>query len=169
MNKRPTPLILRIIPYLPAAEKVLLIGFTIGLVLIFTNTSGKGVAQIALGGLAIVYFLSSFRNLDVPRTEEQPFEFKDLLTWIIIPRIFWIGSAFSLLGILFYSFQLGHEGYMRALMPGGSVILIGLAVIFYAYVTGTKNLAILLPTLLRAIPIMLIAFYVIWITIKSRG
>jgi len=58
---------------------------------------------------------------------------------------------------------------MRALMPGGTVILFGTIIILYSLITGIKNLSLLIPIFQRAIPIMLVAFYVMWITIKSHG
>ena len=169
MTESRTPLILRVIPHLPKAEKVFLTGLAIGIILLYSNGSGKILVQVSLGALAIIFFLSAFTLLDVPRTKDEPFEFKELLTWIIIPKILWIGSAFSLLGLLVYSLQLGHGGYMRALMPGGSSIAIGLLVILYSWLTGTKHLSVLVPTLLRVVPVMLVALYIVWVTIKNQG
>ena len=168
MRERKESLIFKLVPHLPKAEKVFLLGLAVGLILFFTS-GDKIIVRISIGALAVIFFLSSFKPLDVPETGDKRFGFKELLTWIMIPKILWIGSAFSILGILVYTLQLGHDGHMRALMPGGSTIAIGLLVILYSWATGTKHLSVLLPTIIRVVPVMLIALYIVWTTIKSHG
>jgi hypothetical protein len=162
MTEQRTPLILKIIPYLGLLEKIFLAGLAIGIALTYFNYDNKVVLQISLLGLAITYFLTAFKIIDFPRQEDEVFEFKDLLTYTITPKVIWISCGLSLFGLFIYTLQLGHDGHKRAFMTGGLSIAIGLLIIGYAFITGSKYLKYILPTVLRAIPIIIADFYLLY-------
>jgi len=155
-------MILKITPYLGILEKVFLAGLAIGLLLFYFNADNKSIIQVSLLGLAITYFLTAFKIIDIPRQEDEVFEFKDLLACTIAPKVIWISCGVSLFGLFIYTLQLGHEGHKRAFMVGGSSIAIGLIIIGYAFITGTKNLKYILPTIIRAVPLLITDFYLLY-------
>ena len=162
MTEQRTPLILKIVPYLGLIEKIFLTGLVVGLVLTYFKTDNKTIIQVSLLALSITYFLTAFKIIDIPRQEDEVFEFKDLLTYTIIPKVIWIGSGLSLLGLFIYTLQLGHEGHKRAFMTGGLSIAIGLTIIVYTAMTGTRHLKYILPTVVRAIPLLFTDFYLLY-------
>jgi hypothetical protein len=155
-------MILKITPYLGLIEKIFLTGLVIGLVLTYVNTDNKTIIQVSLIGLAITYFLTAFKFIDIPRSENEVFEFKDLLACMIAPKVIWISCGVSLFGLFIYTLQLGHNGHKRALMIGGLSIAIGLIIIGYASVTGVKNLRYVMPTVIRAVPLLIADIYLLY-------
>jgi hypothetical protein len=143
-------------------EKIFLAGLAIGLILTYFKTDSKSIIQVSLLGLAITYFLAAFKIIDIPRHEDEKFEFKDLLAWTIVPKVIWISCGVSLFGLFIYSLQLGHDGHKQAFMVGGLSIAIGLIVIGYAFVTGTKHLKYVIPTVIRAVPLLIADFYLLY-------
>jgi hypothetical protein len=78
---------------------------------------------------------------------------------MIVPKVLWISSAISALGIAFYLFDFGNDGYKRMLMIGGLTIGIGTLLLLVFFVSGVKHIKIVTPILLRAIPLCLVDFY----------
>lgn len=143
-------------------EKIFLAGLTTGLVLTYFNASSQIIVQVSIVGLGITYFLTAFRFIDIPRNEEDLLEFRDVLAWTIAPKVIWISCGVSLFGLFIFSLQLGHDGHKRALMIGSLGAVIGLIVIGYAYATGTKHLKHILPTVFRAVPLLIIDLYFLY-------
>ena len=162
MTEQRTPLILKITPYVGLLEKIFLTGLVIGLVLTYFKPDNKTIMQVSLLGLSSTYFLTAFRIIDIPRQDGEVLEFKDLLTYTIVPKVIWISCGLSLLGLFIYTLQLGHEGHKRAFMTGGLSIAIGLIIIGYAAITGTKHLKYILPTVIRAVPLLIADFYLLY-------
>ena len=163
MTEQQTTLLSKIIPYLNLIEKIFLTGLATGLAFtFFTFDNNKAIIKFSFVGLAISYLLMAFKYIEIPRQEGEKFGFKELLAWIIIPKIIWISCAISLLGFFIYILQLGHDGHKRAFMIAGSNIAFGLIVIIYSLFTGTKHLKYLVPTLIRAIPIAIVDFYLLF-------
>lgn len=161
MTDRPTPLILRITPHLDLVEKILLTGLLIGFVLMYFDMD-KTIIKASLLCLSITYFLSAFKFIDIPRTKDEKFEFVDLLALTITPKVLWISTAISMFGLFIYTLQLGHEGHKKAFMNGGLGIAVGLAILGYAALTGVKHLKYVTPPILRAIPLLLTDFYLLF-------
>jgi len=155
---KPTPLIIRITNYLPLAEKVFLIALAIGIVLRLSNIDSL-VMIISLAGLAVTFFLSAYRIIDIPRKENETFGFQELLGYLIVPKILYISCAVATCGILFYFLNLGNEGYRQMLFIGGTSLGLGIVIIAYLAVTGVKYMGAILPVLYRAIPLLVLDLY----------
>lgn len=88
MSQRKESLILMTLPYLSLWEKVFLAGLGIGLITFYSvGTIGLNVVRVSLAGLTVIYFLSSFKILEIPKGDNEVFGFKELLAWTIIPKI----------------------------------------------------------------------------------
>lgn len=163
MNSRPSsaPLVTKLSPYLPILEKILIIALIVGAILAPTQND-KTVLSIAFVGLAVVFFLSAFQVIEVPSDEQTPMGFKELLGLNILPKVMWIGSAAGAIGIASYLMQLNNEGYKRMLMIGGGNIALSLLVLAFLSVSGTRNLRVVTPILLRAVPLAIACFYLLF-------
>ncbi len=161
MPEQPAPLFLRVLPYLDLAEKIFLTGILVGLLLSYLSTD-KTVLKFSLVLLSVAYFLSSFKVIEMPRKEDEQFGMTEMLAWLIVPKVLWISCAVSLMGIFVFTLQLDHDGHKRALMIGGASIVVGLVILAYAQLTGTKYLKYILPSVMRAIPLLLVDFYVLY-------
>ncbi|MBN8652598.1 MAG: hypothetical protein J0L67_14295 [Cytophagales bacterium] len=151
----------KIIKYLPWAERVFLIFLVAGAILIYFEVNTQ-LLQLSVLALAIIFFLSAFKIIDIPRKEDEQFGFLDLLAFTIAPKVLWIGSAVSLFGFFIYLLQLGHSGHERGLMSGALGIISGLLIIGVAFISGTKHLKFIVPILLRAIPVAIVDLYLLF-------
>ncbi len=161
MTEQRTTLISKITPYLSLTEKIFLAGLAVGLILIYFNVDSKAIIQVSLLGLAITYFLTAFKIIEIPRQEDEKFEFKDFLAWSIVPKVIWMFCGVSLFGLFAYSLQLGNDGYKQAFRIGVLGIPIGLAILVYAHFSGTKHLKYVMPTVFRAVPLLIADFYLL--------
>jgi hypothetical protein len=161
MNLTPTstPFILRITNHLPLIEKVFLAALAIGTVLTVMQIDST-VMRISLIGLAVTFFLFAYRPIEIPKQENEPFGFSELLAFMIVPKVLWISSAISAVGIAFYLFN--NDGYKQLLMIGGLSIGIGTILIVIFLVSGVKHIKMVTPILLRAVPLFLVDFYILF-------
>jgi hypothetical protein len=167
MTKEQTALayriILKIIPQLGLLELVLLAGLITGVIAKFVlNIDSIIIIQWTLIGLAITFFLSSFKPNDIPFKEDDILGQKELLALIISPKVLWISCAISMFGVFVFTQQLEHDGCKRAVRIGGSSIFIVLVILIIAFVTGTKHLKFIVPILYRAIPTLLLDIYLFY-------
>lgn len=159
MAQKETPLLVKIASQLQWIEGLFLTSLALGIVLTLMNIAAAIVMEVSLAGLAIVFFLYMYKPLEVQRDEgEKKWGFQELLVYIIVPKVIWISSSFSTLGILFYLFHFGNNGYQRLLMTGGSAIFIALLVLGYSSIAGTKHVKSAIPLLFRAIPLLVIDY-----------
>ena len=163
MTSAPTPIpfIVKVTNHLPVIEKVLLTALAVGLILTVMKID-SAVPEIALLGLAITFFLFAYRTIEIRRYENEQFGFSEFLGYRIIPKILWISSSISALGISFYLFDFGNEGYKQMLMFGGSTIFLGSLVLLVLSVSGVKHLKIVTSVLLRAVPLLLVDMYLLF-------
>jgi hypothetical protein len=159
MTSTPTPFIVRITNYLPLIEKILLTALAIGVILIVIKADTT-VTKVSLIGLAVTFFLSAYRPIDIPRQENELLGFKELLALMIIPKTMWISCAVSAMGISFYFSQFGNDGYKQMLLIGASTIGMGTIILAFLLMSGVKNLNLVTPILVRAIPLLLVDIYV---------
>lgn len=161
MNEKPKPFLFRIAPYFPIAEKLALAALVVGILLELFNATGMPIVQIALVALSVVYFLSAYVPVeDLP--ESSPEGFSGLFTMVIMPKLLWISAAITGFGVLVYTFHPAHQGYLRALMPGGTVILLCVLWTGYLLVIGSDQVMRLKAPLLRAIPLLVVDAYILW-------
>jgi hypothetical protein len=161
-EQTPTPLIVTITKHLPLVEKVLLTALAIGTILTVMQVDST-VTRVSLLGLGVTFFFLAFGPpTDIPRQEGEQFGFSELLGLVVLPKVLWISSAISALGIAFYIFDFGNDGYKRMLMIGGLTIGIGILLLVVFFVRGVKHIRIVIPILLRALPLCLVDFYILF-------
>jgi hypothetical protein len=160
-EQTPTPFIVTITKHLPLVEKVLLTALAIGTIMTVMKIDST-VTRVSLLGLGVTFFLMAYRPTDIPRQEGEQFGFSDLLGLMIVPKVLWISSAVSALGIAFYLFDFGNDGYKKMLMVGGLTIGIGTLLLVVFLVSGVKHIKTVTPILLRAVPLCLVDFYILF-------
>jgi len=160
-EQTPTPFIVTITKHLPLVEKILLTALVIGTILRLTHVDST-VTRVSLLGLGVTFFLLAYRPNDIPRQEGEQLGFSDLLGLMIVPKVLWISSAISALGISFYLFDFGNDGYKKMLIIGGLTISIGTILLIIFFVSGVKHIRTVLPILLRAVPLCLVDFYILF-------
>ncbi|WP_331967573.1 hypothetical protein [Ohtaekwangia sp.] len=155
-------MIIRITKHLPLLERILLTALVIGAMLMLLEISTI-VIEVALIGLGVVFFLFAFRPVDLSEQMSKQFGFSELLGLMIIPKVLWISSGISALGIAFSLFHLGNDGYKTLLITGGTTIGVGIGVLlFIIFLTGkNKYLNVVLPVLLRSISLLLMDIYML--------
>ena len=161
MTTTPTPFIVRITKNLRWAERAFLIALVIGTILVFFKIDSS-VLKVSLVGLAITFFLYAYKPLDIVRNENEQLGFSDLLALTILPKVMWISSAVSTMGLLLYLLDLGNDGYKRMLMIGGLTIGISIVLLTIFSVSGVKNIKGIMPVLFRAIPLLLVDCYILF-------
>lgn len=160
-EQTPTSFIVTITKHLPLIEKVLLTALAIGTILTVMKIDST-VTRVSLLGLGVTFFFMAYRPSDIPRQEGEQFGFSDLLGLMIVPKVLWISSAVSALGIAFYLFDFGNDGYKKMLMVGGLTIGIGTLLLVVFLVSGVKHIKTVTPILLRAVPLCLVDFYILF-------
>lgn len=160
-EKTSTPLIVRISHHIPMVEKILLTTLLIGAILAIMHIDST-VAKFSLLGLAVAFFLLAFRPLDIPEQENEQLGFSELLTLMNVPKVLWISSAVSALGIAFYIFGFENEGYKNMLMIGGMSIGVSVLILVVSLVRGVRHIGVVTPILLRAVPLCLVDFLILY-------
>jgi hypothetical protein len=161
MTPQPNPAVVKFMNMLPAIEKLLLGTLVIGIVLHLLHM-GSLVITVSLFGLAGTFFLMAYRPLDMPKTDDEKFGMSDLVALMILPKMLWIGSAVSAIAIAFSLFDPAFQGNKQLLLIA-ALTLGGAATLFVIFmVAGVKHLNVVMPILVRAIPCLLIDFYVLY-------
>jgi hypothetical protein len=143
-----------LLPWLERGGMVLLV---VAATMMVMKIPAQEVFMIAMGTLSIVFFL----NAQVPpvmEKSEKPFGFKDMLAFVILPKIMWISSSVCIIGILFS--YLGLTGATQMLIVGAGSLAIAAFILFIFSLSG-MNLRSLQPTFLRVAPVFVIALYVL--------
>ena len=156
-----TPVIARITNHLPLAEKILLTALAVGVILTAMGIDST-VTRVSLFGLGVVFFLSAYRVIDIPEAENQPYGFSALLGLTVVPKVLWISSAISAVGISMWLSDPGHEGFKRMLMIGGLSIGICTVLLLLFLLNGVKHIRLVTPVLLRAIPLFVADMYLMF-------
>ena len=146
---------------LPSLEQICLAILVIGFILQLNGTPIAILIMLGLGGLGVVFFLSAYRPLDVKPQENERMGFNELLGLSIIPKVLWIGSAITVMGILFYMMQIGNGQFLGVLYIGGLTVIIATLILLGLKAIGTKYLNTIFPILFRALPTLLVAAYII--------
>jgi hypothetical protein len=159
MNTSETVITPKLFQYIPLIEKILLVALVIGTILALMEID-MTVVTISLFGLAATFFLRAFQPpKEIRQSENETFGFSELLTLSIIPKVLWISSAVSSIGVAFYLINFENKGYKQMLLIGIMSIGAGLVLFTIFLLTGVKHLKIIVPVLLRAIPVSLAAIY----------
>lgn len=155
-----TSMLQGITEYLPRLERMLLMLLVLGIVMAFLTSVGSLIINIAIAGLALVFFLYAYKPINVNSGDDEKAGMGELLGWAVVPKVLWISCAVSAMGILFFLLRTGNLEYKNMVMIGGFSILVGLVVLGVLQVSGTKHLQVVTPILLRAVPLMIMDFYI---------
>lgn len=147
--------------HLPVVERILLTALAIGTILTVMKIDST-VTRVSLLGLSLVFFLLAYRPNDVRKGEGELFGLPELLGLMIVPKVVWISSSVSALGIAFCLFDFGNDGYKKMLLVGGLTIGIGTLLLVGFLISGVKQLRTVTPVLFRAIPLCLVDFYILF-------
>lgn len=157
-EQAPFPSFVAITKYLPLAEKFLLTALAVGIVLVVMKIDSVVVAMSLLG-LGTIYFLYSYRPINVPAQDGVKPGFLELLGLGILPKVLWISSSVCAVGIVFY--LLGFFGYDNMLMIGAMSVGMGILLLGLLLALGVKHLVMVAPVLLRAVPLCLATLYIL--------
>lgn len=159
-------------------EKILLIALLGGLIL-YDQSTNLLLLQIALGLLAITYFLfpyftstNRFIDIDLDELDNNDEEIDKLqdaqyvFSSLILPKILWLSTAVSIAGYLaLLTFQ-DNDTYRKLILVGGGTILVSLSIFAYDLFKGFRDIHFLYPILLRAIPVTLFDLYLLFYLLK---
>lgn len=160
MERRPPvpPFVFKI---LKPAELLALAGIVVGVALKYLKMEGSDeVLMVALSSLSAVYFMMAFQPPVESEENDQPSDggFGDLLGGMILPKVGWIASSVTTIGICFSLLHL--KGADQQLLVGCSTLSIAVAASLYFLTTGTKRTPILMNMLYRAAPILVFGLFV---------
>ena len=158
-QETPTSFTTKITSYLPTAEKIFLVGLAIGLLLHYFGTDSI-VMAVSLVGLAVTFFLSAYRPIEIIPEENEVLGFKELLGHGIVPKVLWISCAVSTMGI--FLSNINNQGSQKMFFIGGTTIAIGTVIIVGLLVNGAKHINAVVPVLLRAIPLFVLDVYMLY-------
>ena len=144
--------------------ELILIGLTIvGFVFIeFYNQ--KLMLPLALVGLAIVFFLKSFKPIEIePGTNEGSTRgMNELLSYFIVPKVLWINIAILSVGLSFYYFGLHARGYTQMMTIGILGVFIASLVLLFTVFKNSQVLDLHRHIYYRALPLMLVDGYILY-------
>lgn len=153
--------------YLSKAEFLLLGLLAIAVVLESIGIKLDVLYLISLAGLGLVFFLfAQFPNQKVESSSEENNDkeegggFQTLLGLVIVPKVLWIGTAVTTIGILF--FLQDFKGAENLLTIGGITIAITTVILLVLRVINVKNLHTVIPILYRSYPALLAAAYLVF-------
>lgn len=161
MTSTQTSFMNTITKHLPMIEKVLLITLAIGLILTVVKIDSM-VTTVALFGLCFTFFLYAYQPAKIIGQGDEQVGFSELLALAIIPKVLWISLAITTLGIAFYIVDMGNERYKQMLLIGGITIGFAIVLLVGFLVTGVKHINTVTPILLRAVPLFIVAMYILF-------
>jgi hypothetical protein len=155
-----TPFNARIAKALLLLEMLFLLALTAGTISMIMGNAST-VVVVSLIGLAIVFFFSAYKPLNIPQHANEQFGFSALLAFVILPKVMWISCSVSSIGLAFYILKLGNT-HTQLLMIGGSTLAITILLLAFLLANGTRYINAVTPMLLRAIPLLIIDFYILF-------
>ena len=153
------PLAAKIARFLNSAEMVLSSLLILGLLLPKVDIDSSIVILIAVGGLAIIFFLQAYAPFPIPIQKERP-GFKELLCFTVLPKVMWIAASVSTVGILFFLLDISN-GAVEMMTIGATSLAACLLVTGYFYISARQYIIPLIPVLYRAVPVLLITTYIL--------
>jgi hypothetical protein len=145
--------------HLYTAEMVLTGLLTLGLLLPKMNIDSSALILIAVGGLAIIFFLQAYNAVPIPIPPAQ-MGFPELLCFSIVPKVMWIAMSICTIGILFFLLDVS-KGYAQMLLIGVTCLIICLLILGYFFLTRPNYVRVLTPVLYRAAPVLLVSAYLL--------
>lgn len=155
-----SPINEKIAKYLYPAETFFVGLLTVGILLPKFDISSDEVIMISLSGLAIIFFLSAYRPLEIKIGQGDKLEFKEMLYLTILPKILWIACSVMTIGILFNI--LNMPGSKNMLVIGSSTALVILILFGVFFLSEEKHIKATIPILYRAVPLLLVTAYLLF-------
>ncbi|WP_276374974.1 hypothetical protein [Chryseolinea sp. H1M3-3] len=117
--------------------------------------------KISLGGLALTFFMYTYRPVMIQWSENENPGLTELLAFVILPKAMWISTSLLAFGILLYLLYTGNHGYKPVLLIGIQIFCIATTLVLFFQVRRVKHLNTLAPILLRAVPMAAVALYIL--------
>jgi hypothetical protein len=152
--------IFKIARYLDWPEKILLLALAVGSILTATGNDASIIVLTSLYGLAAIFFLRAYSPIEAQPPGGNKLDFKTLLGYTILPKVMWINSSIMTVGIAFW--LAGFQGYEQLLFIGGSSMIVIFFLLVFLLSTGAKNLKYVGNILLRAVPLAVSSFLILW-------
>jgi hypothetical protein len=135
----------------------------VGCAMLYSRTEGAlEMLMVAMSVLSSVLFLRAYQPPNVPpalveNESDRPKGFFDLLGSTIAPKVMWIGSSVTVVGILFSLLKL--KGAMEMLSIGCVMLPITAVLVGIFIVTRPAWAGTVMPPLYRAVPVWLVGVY----------
>jgi hypothetical protein len=156
--------------YLRWMEKICIISLHIGVIFKFFKIGpANDILIISAFGLAIAFFANAFKVPKIFETKEAAEQhgsigMLDLLSLMIVPKVLWISTSVSTFAMLLYMLKLGNTGYIQMAGIGGGTILVSLLILLSSFFMGIKNMKAIMPILVRAIPALIVDYFLLFQT-----
>jgi len=137
------------------AEMLLLAILAVAAVLELLDSKLSILYIISLAGLGLVFFL--FAQYPSQSKKDGGSDFKALLGLTIVPKVLWIATAITTIGILFY--LQGFKGAFNLLGIGVSTIAVCTIILIILRFIKVKGVEQVIPILYRSYPALLAAAY----------
>ena len=154
--------------YLQKIEKTFIATLHIGVLLKFFGIEvANYILMISTTGLAIAFFISAFKPHVIYKSEQetkehQPLGMLHLVSLVIIPKVLWLSAGISTLAMFIFILKLGNEGYLTLAAAGGTAIISSLFILVIAFASGVKKMKSILPLLIRAIPALMVDYFLLF-------
>jgi hypothetical protein len=152
-----TSILGRLFPFFKWLEIIALAAVFTSALLYYAGMDVSFLIMFSLLSLSGVYFLKAYQPKDVPQDEKSGFN--ELLGYVMIPKVLYIGASISLVGILFHILKI--EGVEQLLLIGSLSLGAGILILGFLIVGGLRHKVVVLPDLYRAIPVAFVAAYLL--------
>lgn len=156
------PFIIRVSKYLPWIEGVLIVVLFGGAIGFYLDLQ-TGLIIVSLLGLSITYIVSAYKPIEIESNGDEKFGMKELLAWTILPKIAWIACGVSTLGAMMFFMNLNTDRHRHMLLVGALSLAGAIAVAILLFVTGVKQIKVLGPVSLRALPLLCADCYMLFV------
>lgn len=156
--------------FLQWIERIFIVTLHIGVIFKFFKIGlANDILIISAFGLAIAFFANAFKVTNIFESKAAanhhgPFGMLELLCLMIVPKVLWISASISTFAVLLYMLKLGNTGYIQMASIGGGTILMSFLILTIAFFTGIKNLKSVVPLLVRAIPALIVDYFLLFKT-----
>jgi hypothetical protein len=145
--------------FLPRAEMFLLALFAAAIALELFEINLAVLFIISLSGLSLVFFLYAQFPSNTESSGEGNQGFKHVLGLTLVPKVLWISTAVTTVGILFYTQE--FPGMKTMLTVGGISIAICTIILLFLRFMKINGLESVFPILYRSYPALLAAAYIL--------
>ncbi len=145
----------KIYPYFQQIEMILWAAVAIGLLLRLTSIPSDTLLAVSCSSLAVLYFLSTQRQLDIERGG-----FLDLIYSTIVPKVSWMSLAVAAVGVFFFVTR--KKGYQEMLLLGSYSTAIATVLLIIGIALNNKYSKANISVLYRTVAFMLASFYLLW-------